>query len=69
MPMCAICGEESEQVSKCNMCGETFGTCCTGDEKGKCWYCIDDVEDILDEDEDNRDKIDYDDLNTDYNRY
>ncbi|MBT7484691.1 hypothetical protein HN680_08015 [Candidatus Peregrinibacteria bacterium] len=51
------------------MCGETFGTCCTGDEKGKCWYCIDDVEDILDEDEDNRDKIDYDDLNTDYNRY
>ena len=52
MPMCAICGEETNRVTKCKMCGERFGACCVGPEKNLCWYCSDDGEDIDDDDDD-----------------
>jgi hypothetical protein len=47
MPICAICGEDSDYVTKCKTCGDNFCTDC-GDENQKlCVFCIE-----ADEDED-----------------
>ena len=55
MPICEICGEDSDKVTKCKSCGYKFCEDC-GDEGGKvCIYCEEDIEDDEsdDEDEDN----------------
>ena len=52
MPICAICGEEEEQITKCGRCGEKYCAEC-GDSKTRlCYYCGEDDEDVDDEDDD-----------------
>ena len=58
MSICAICGEESNQVTKCKMCGETFGAGCGEADEKLCYYCGDDDEDD-DSDEDDWKEPDY----------
>ncbi|MBN2335529.1 hypothetical protein JXL21_08205 [Candidatus Bathyarchaeota archaeon] len=60
MPICAICGEESEHVTKCKMCGEKFCTDCGEPDQKLCLYCLDDDEEH-DEDEEKDDDEDWDD--------
>ena len=51
MPLCAICGEEFDQVTKCKMCGEKFCSDCGDLEDKLCIYCNEDEdEDWKDED-------------------
>lgn len=55
MPMCAMCGEEVEHVTKCKTCGEKFCADCGEVESKQCIYCLEDDEVIVvddDEDED-----------------
>jgi hypothetical protein len=57
MPICAICGEEVELVTKCKMCGEKFCSDCGDPDEKLCIYCMDDDDDWddkedWDEDED-----------------
>ena len=54
MPICVICGEDSDAVTKCKTCGDKFCEDC-GDEGGKvCIYCEEDEKDdkLRDEHED-----------------
>ena len=57
MPICAICGEEFEHVTKCKMCGEKFCPDCGEPDQKLCIYCLDDEDeewvdkDLEDEDE------------------
>lgn len=51
MPICAICGEEVENVTKCKMCGEKFCSDCGEPDEKLCIYCMDDDDD-WDDDED-----------------
>jgi hypothetical protein len=50
MPLCTICGEDVEFVTKCEDCGEKFCASCGDFEDKLCDYCYD--EDTVDEDED-----------------
>lgn len=52
MPICAICGEEVEHVTKCKMCGEKFCADCGEPDETLCIYCLDDDDDDWDDDED-----------------
>ena len=45
MPICAICGDEEDQVTKCKMCGEKFGADCGDADEKLCYFCGDDDED------------------------
>ncbi len=66
MPICAICGEEVELVTKCKMCGEKFCSDCGDPDEKLCIYCMDDDDDwddkedwdedegIVEEDEDEK---------------
>ena len=45
MPICAICGEDEDQVTKCKMCGEKFCADCGNADTKLCFYCDDDTED------------------------
>jgi len=42
MPICAICGEEAEVVTKCKMCGEKFCSDCGEPDQKLCIYCLED---------------------------
>lgn len=55
MPICAICGEEVEHVTKCKMCGEKFCSDCGEPDEKLCIYCMDDDDD-WDDEEDFEDK-------------
>ena len=57
MPVCVICGEDSETVTKCKTCGDKFCTDCGEQEKNLCIYCVDFVE--LSETHDDYDDEDY----------
>ncbi|MCW4012190.1 MAG: hypothetical protein NWF07_04265 [Candidatus Bathyarchaeota archaeon] len=57
MPICAICGEEVEVVTKCKMCGEKFCSDCGEPDEKLCIYCLDD-EDDADWDDDDWDEDD-----------
>ena len=59
MPICAICGEDKDQVTKCKMCGEKFCACCGNADSKLCFYCGQDPEDD-DRDYDDDDTDDYD---------
>ena len=52
MPICAICGEEVEHVTKCKMCGEKFCADCGEPDEKLCIYCLDDEDDEFDDDDD-----------------
>lgn len=52
MPICAICGEETDIVTKCKQCGEKFCADCGSPEDKLCIYCLDDDEEESEEDED-----------------
>jgi len=52
MPICAICGEEVDHVTKCKMCGEKFCVDCGEPDEKLCIYCLDDEEFDEDEEED-----------------
>ena len=52
MPICAICGEEAEHVTKCKMCGEKFCADCGEPDEKLCIYCLDDEDDEFDDDDD-----------------
>lgn len=56
MPVCEICGEEVNKVTKCNSCGDKFCEDC-GSEDGKvCIYCEEDEDaKAQDEHEDDED--------------
>ena len=58
MPICAICGDEEDQVTKCKMCGEKFGADCGDADEKLCYFCGDDDEDY-DSDEDDWKEPDY----------
>jgi hypothetical protein len=45
MPICAICGEEVENVTKCKMCGEKFCSDCGEPDEKLCIYCMDEDDD------------------------
>ncbi len=42
MANCAICGEDSDYVTKCMVCGEKFCAPCGDPDKKLCLYCGDD---------------------------
>ena len=42
MPICAICGEEFDHVTKCKTCGERFCADCGEADEKQCIYCADD---------------------------
>jgi hypothetical protein len=41
MPICAICGENMEHVTRCKMCGEKFCQDCGNTAAKLCIYCDD----------------------------
>ncbi len=41
MPICAVCGEESEFVTNCKMCGEKFCVGCGDADSKLCYFCDD----------------------------
>ncbi|MFC1803621.1 hypothetical protein ACFL0D_06615 [Thermoproteota archaeon] len=49
MPLCAMCGEYVEQVTKCTVCGEKFCDVCGHPEDKLCIYC-EDVDDDFNDD-------------------
>jgi len=58
MPICAICGEEAENVTKCKMCGEKFCSDCGEPDEKLCIYCLDDEEEEWDDDDGEEDSDD-----------
>lgn len=52
MPICAICGEEVEHVTKCKMCGEKFCADCGEPDEKLCIYCLDDDDEDWGDDKD-----------------
>lgn len=40
MPICAMCGEEFEHVTKCKICGETFYAECGKTDEKLCTRCL-----------------------------
>ena len=60
MPICAICGEEADNVTKCKMCGEKFCVDCGEPDEKLCIYCLDNEEE-LEKDEDLGKDEDWDD--------
>ncbi len=58
MPICAICGEEAENVTKCKMCGEKFCSDCGEPDEKLCIYCLDDEEEEWDDDDGDEDSDD-----------
>jgi hypothetical protein len=51
MPICAICGEEVEHVTKCKMCGEKFCQDCGEPDEKLCIYCVDEDDDWTDDED------------------
>ena len=49
MPICGQCGEESDHVTKCTTCGDSFCADCGDANKKLCLYCIDDDDEDTDE--------------------
>ena len=52
MPICTVCEEEVEEVTKCTMCGLTFCAECGNPDVKLCTYCLDDDKDHHDYDDD-----------------
>jgi hypothetical protein len=50
MPICELCGEEEEVVTKCKSCGKLFCEYCGVDESRMCMECLDEEDDEYDED-------------------
>lgn len=42
MPICTMCEDEVEEVTRCNMCGLTFCAECGNADNKLCTYCLDD---------------------------
>lgn len=60
MPICAICGVESDQITKCKMCGEKFCPDCGEPDQKLCIYCLDDEDDVWDDEDEDWDDDDLD---------
>ncbi|MBD3172581.1 hypothetical protein GF326_08920 [Candidatus Bathyarchaeota archaeon] len=60
MPICAICGVESDQITKCKMCGEKFCPDCGEPDQKLCIYCLDDEDDDWDDEDEDWDDDDLD---------
>lgn len=60
MPICAICGVESDQITKCKMCGEKFCPDCGEPDQKLCIYCLDDEDDDWDDEDEDWDEDDLD---------
>ena len=45
MPICDLCGEQSNKVTKCKVCEEVFCADCGNAEEKVCLYCDDEDED------------------------
>ena len=45
MPICEICGEESDRVTECKTCLERFCADCGDANRKLCTYCDDDDDD------------------------
>jgi hypothetical protein len=56
MPMCSLCGEEMDHVTKCKTCGEKFCDDCGDTDEKLCIYCLD--EDSDEDDDDSEDGYD-----------
>ena len=54
MPLCSLCGENMDHVTKCKNCGERFCDDCGEPEEKLCIYCLDEdyEDDDYEEDED-----------------
>ena len=61
MPICTVCEEEVEEVTKCTMCGLNFCAECGNPDVKLCTYCLDDDNVHHDDDDD--------DFNTNENWY
>ena len=61
MPTCAVCGMESNNLTRCKVCGDRFCEECGDTDAKKCLFCLDDeADDWDDEDEEDEDEdIDY----------
>jgi hypothetical protein len=44
MPLCTVCGEESETVTKCKICGAKYCSDCGEHDDKTCIYCFDEDE-------------------------
>ena len=42
MPICAMCGEEFDSITRCKICGEKFCADCGEADEKLCIYCADD---------------------------
>ena len=56
MPICAMCGEEVEHVTRCKTCSEKFCTDCGDVESKQCVYCLEDDDDDFDNDYEDEDE-------------
>jgi hypothetical protein len=53
LPICAMCGEEVEHVTRCKTCAERFCSDCGEPEQKLCIYCLEaDEDDDWNDDED-----------------
>lgn len=59
MPMCSLCGENMENVTKCKTCGERFCIDCGEPSEKLCIYCLDEDYDSDDEDDDDDEGLSY----------
>jgi len=55
MPICNVCGEEEEIVTKCKTCGANFCEYCGEVEAKQCIECYDDSDDDEDSDDEKDD--------------
>jgi hypothetical protein len=52
MPICEMCGEEEDIVTKCKTCGMQFCEFCGSVDDKQCIECLDNSDDDNDDDED-----------------
>jgi hypothetical protein len=57
MPLCSICGELSDKVTRCKQCGERFCENCGDPEEKLCYYCDDEEDEDWDVDDEDYGKV------------
>ena len=57
MPICNVCGEEEEKVTKCKTCGTNFCEYCGEVEAKQCIDCLDGSDDDEDSDDEQDDDL------------
>ena len=56
MPLCTLCGEDMDVVTKCSVCGARFCVDCGEPDEKLCIYCYDEDDDEWDDEEDDWDE-------------